>query len=154
MTGSFCANSVLQVVGGNGLGGESSGFAVTRQKLGTSAGILCSMGRKPKKLVCWQIRGYDNTTKIFDELIPAGQITRSNLEELLRSLAGRNLSSRELLNACAKRNTERFHDFPQIHKENDSARRRTNHYCGDNPHYAAILVAFDQPIAGAGPRAS
>jgi hypothetical protein len=112
------------------------------------------MVRKPKKLVCWQIRGYDGTSEIFDELIPAGQITRSNLEELLRSLAGRGLSSRELVNAYAKRNTRRFHDFLQIHKENDNVRRRTNYYCGDNPHYAAILVAVDQLIAGAGPRAS
>ena len=112
------------------------------------------MARKPKRLVCWQIRGYDSTNKIFDELIPAGQITLSNIEELLRSLAGRGLSSRELVSAYAKRNTTRFHDFLQISKENDNLRRRTNYYCGDNPHYSAILVSVDQPIAGTDPRAS
>jgi hypothetical protein len=98
-------------------------------------------------MVCWWIRGYDSTTKIFDELIPVGQITQSNLEEMLRSLAGRGLSSRELVGAYVKRNTKRFNGFLQIRKENDNVRRRTNYYCGHNPHYAAIRVSVDSQSA-------
>jgi hypothetical protein len=102
------------------------------------------MARKPSQLF-WQIRGYDSTTKILDELIPVGQIAQSKLEELLRSLAGRGLSSRDLVSAYAKRNTARFQDSLLVRKENDGLRRHTNYYCGDNPHYAAILVDVDQP---------
>lgn len=112
------------------------------------------MARKPKTLVCWRIRGYDSSTEIFDELIPVGQITQSNLEELLRSLAGRNLSERQLVSAYAKPNTKRFNRFLQIRKENDSVHRRTNYYCGHNPHYAAILVSVDQPVESAAPKTS
>jgi hypothetical protein len=112
------------------------------------------MARKPKKSVCWHICGYDSSTKIFDELIPVGQITQSNLEELLRSLAGRRLSARELVSAYAKRNTKRFKGFLQIREENDNVHRRTNYYCGHNPHYAAILVSVDQLVERAAPKAS
>jgi hypothetical protein len=98
-------------------------------------------------MVCWRICGYDSATKIFDELIPVGQITQSNLEEMLRSLAGRGLSSRELVSAYTKRNARRFNGLLQIRKENDNVGQRTNYYCGHNPHYTAILVSIDQPNA-------
>ena len=93
---------------------------------------------------CWHIRGYDSTTKIFDELIPVGQITLNNLQELLRSLAARGLSDRELVSAYAKRNTRRSNEFLRVSNENDNVRRRTNYYCGHNPHYTAIIVTVDK----------
>jgi len=122
---------------------DISELPVTRPESQTSAPILCSMTKKAQKSVCWRIHGYDGTTKIFDEVIPVGQITQSNLEELLRSLAGRCLSSRELVSAYAKRNTARFYDVLQIRKEIDALRQRTNFNCGHNPHYAATLVVVD-----------
>jgi hypothetical protein len=98
-----------------------------------------------KKSISWQIRGYDSSTKIFDELIPVGQITLSNLEELLRSLAARALSDREIVGAYSRQNTKKSNGFLRVRKENDALRRRTNYYCGHNPHYVAVTITIDNP---------
>lgn len=57
------------------------------------------MAHRPKNMVCWNIRGYDGATQLFNELIPVRQITQNSLKEMPRSLAGRGLSSRELVSA-------------------------------------------------------
>jgi hypothetical protein len=104
------------------------------------------MARNSQNNVFWRICGYDGTTKIFEELIPTGQITQRSLEELLRSLAGRALTPREIVSAYAKRNAKRSNDFLQIHREVDAVRKRTNYYCGNNPHYIANIICVDQSM--------
>jgi len=101
------------------------------------------MKAKNKKTACWHICGYDSSTKIFDEVIPVGQITLSSLEELLRALAARGLSDGEIIGGYAKQNTCHSNEFLRVRKETDHLRRRTNYYCGHNPHYAATRMGID-----------
>jgi len=106
---------------------------------------------KPRieEIVCWHIRGYDGTTEICNQTVPVGQMSQKKLEELLRALAGRGLSSCELANAYANRNTKRYNGFLQVRTENYDVKRRTNYYCGQNPHYSATTVTFDKTTLGA-----
>jgi hypothetical protein len=99
---------------------------------------------KPKQAkYCWQIRGYDSTTAIFNQTIPVGQITTSNLKELLRALAAKSLSPQEIMGAYAKRGTRTFNGFVNIRCEHDQVKRRTIYSCGQNPHFVATTIAME-----------
>jgi hypothetical protein len=97
--------------------------------------------REPER--CWRIRGYDSTTEIFDQNIPVGQMTESNMKELLRALAARGLSPREIIGAYARRGTRISNGLLDIRRENQPEKRRTNYICGDNPHYIATTTTSD-----------
>jgi hypothetical protein len=96
------------------------------------------MYKEPKQ--CWRIRGYDSTTEIFDQSVPIGQMTESSMKELLRALAGRHLSPREVIGAYAKRGTSISNEFVAIHRVNQPEEERTIYICGHNPHYVATIA--------------
>lgn len=96
---------------------------------------------EPKR--CWRICGYDSTKEIFDQIVPIGQITESNVKEILRALAAKDLSAREVIGAYAKRGTQLFNGLLDIRQENDDVKRRTNYYCGDNPHFIATTITVE-----------
>jgi hypothetical protein len=93
---------------------------------------------EPKR--CWRIRGYHSWTEIFDEMVPIGQITESNVREVLRALAAKNLSAHEVIGAYARRGTRLFNGLLDIRQESDDAKRSTNYYCGHNPHFTATVI--------------
>jgi hypothetical protein len=99
--------------------------------------------KEPKR--CWRIRGYDSTTEIFDQSVPIGQMTESNMKELLRALVARDLSPREVIGAYAKRGARISNSLLEIRKENqlEQEKRRTNYTCGHNPHYIATTTICD-----------
>jgi hypothetical protein len=98
------------------------------------------MKKQTEPTRCWRIRGYNSTKEIFDQMIPIGQITENKVKELLRALASRDLSAREIIGAYAKRRTRLFTGLLDILQENDNANRRTNYHCGDNPHFSATII--------------
>ena len=91
--------------------------------------------KEPKR--CWRIRGYDSLTPIFDQSVPVGQLTESNMKELLRALVAKDLLPHELIGAYAKRGTKIHNRCLEIQKENQPEKRRTIYTCGDNPYYTA-----------------
>ena len=93
--------------------------------------------------LCWRIRGYDSTVEVFDESVPIGQITKSSIKELLRTLVARNLSPREVIGAYAKRSTRISNHFLDIQITNEPEKRRTVYTCGENPHYIATTETCD-----------
>jgi hypothetical protein len=92
---------------------------------------------------CWRIRGYQSTTKIFDQSVPIGQMTKSSMEELLRALVAKDLTPLEVIGAYAKRGTRISNGLLEIRKENQPEKRRTICTCGHNPHYVATTAICD-----------
>jgi hypothetical protein len=61
----------------------------------------------------------------------------NNLKELLRALAAKELSPQEVIGAYAKKGTRLSNGLLDIRQETDIEKRRTNYYCGHDPHFVA-----------------
>lgn len=93
---------------------------------------------------CWRIRGYDGLTQIFDQTIPIGQITESNVVELLRALVAKELSRQELVGVFVKRGTRLFNRLLDVRKENDDTKQRALYSCGANTHFIATPITVEK----------
>lgn len=85
----------------------------------------------------WRIRGYDNSTEIFETRVEVGQITYDQIKQMLKALAAKaGLDYDEIVGAYAKRRTEIANDLLAIHREAEPAILS----CGTNPHFVASVV--------------
>lgn len=91
----------------------------------------------------WRIRGYNNSTQIFDTRVEVGQITYDQIKQMLKALSAKaGLDYREIVGAYAKRRTKIANDLLAIHREAESATLS----CGANPHFVASVVDEDGRI--------
>ena len=88
----------------------------------------------------WEVIGYESASEIFQALIPVGCITIRQLHVLLQVLVAKHgLTDDEIVGCFLKRNTKGYQHHLEITSENIDAERRTNYYCGSNPHFVARL---------------
>ena len=85
----------------------------------------------------WRIRGYESTTVIFEKIVPTGQITTEQIQDLLRALAAKDgLSYEEILGAYAKRGTRIANDLLLVHRDGPYQ----HFWCGHAPYFEACLI--------------
>jgi hypothetical protein len=88
----------------------------------------------------WRIIGHEGYNTIFDQTIPAGSLTQSRLEQLLKCmLAKSSLTYDEMLGGFVKRKTKLAHDFLEVRRNGPYQ----EFYCGGDPMFEAILVDED-----------
>ncbi len=90
-----------------------------------------------KTQLFWQITGYDSTTEIFRETVPAGCFTEGQIQTLLKILAAKaGLSFQEIVGACARRKTRLANDLLEVRHH----RPDPFYECGSNPYFTARIV--------------
>ena len=89
----------------------------------------------------WEITGWDGSKQIFQTIVPCTQITQPQLHALLQALVAKfGLTPREIVGSYLKRGSKGYMAHLEVTKHNSPARQRTDHSCGDSPHFVARLV--------------
>ncbi len=85
----------------------------------------------------WRIQGYDSTELIFERRILVGQLTDSQIRDLLKALTAKaGLTFNEIIGAYAKRRTRIANDLLSVRRDGAGP----TIWCGDNPHFIACMV--------------
>lgn len=86
----------------------------------------------------WRVRGYDGIKVIFSLDVPEDTLSRERVVELLRLLAARHLTDREIVSAVLEAN-----GLLELQADVAPSQRITM-IAGDNPHYVAGLFQVDE----------
>lgn len=85
----------------------------------------------------WLITGYDSAKTIFEMKVGIGQITRDQMDDLLRALTAKaGLAFDEMVGAYAKRRTRIANSHLTVQQD----LKHSTHSCGSNPHFVARIV--------------
>jgi hypothetical protein len=90
----------------------------------------------------WQITIHDGLKPTYEIDVPARRLSSDQLQGLIRALASRYLTEDEVVASMLNRykGPPERRDLLDVRKENDNKRRRTNYFCGLNPHVAAVII--------------
>lgn len=88
----------------------------------------------------WRIEGFDGTNLIFESDIPHYLLSEKQIEELLKRLVSRHLTEHEVVGASLNRKTKKRTALLDLRH---STQPPLVISCGDNPHYAARVVAAE-----------
>ena len=84
----------------------------------------------------WRIRGFDGMNLMFECDVPIHHLSELQIEEVLRRLASRHLTEREILTASLNRNGKPT-SLLDVGRTNQTPLTMT---CGSDPHYVARVV--------------
>lgn len=88
----------------------------------------------------WLIQGYDGTTKIYERRIESGQMTVSQVKDLLKALVAKaGLTFDEIVGAYAKRGTKIANDHLLVQKDGPYP----TFHCGSNPHFVIAIAEME-----------
>jgi hypothetical protein len=89
---------------------------------------------KPRQ---WQIVGYVSTEIVFEGELPHARYPETRMHELLRALACKGLTYREIVEAHAKSEGGEFGALLKV--DRDGSPDRLVLSCGESPHFIATL---------------
>ena len=84
----------------------------------------------------WRIEGFDGISEIFETNVPLHHLSERQMQEMLRRLASRHLSDREIIDASLNRKGNPS-SLLEVRRTSQPPLTMTR---GNNPHYAARVV--------------
>ena len=111
--------------------------------------LIAKFAKSTAPTYVWRIQRFDGLTPDYDEQVPGNDFTENRMRELLRALACTVLTSREIVEAIAKRKrgdpslksaeaSNRIYG-PLLHVRREVSQGKLILSCGENPHFVASL---------------
>lgn len=93
---------------------------------------------EPRSAMEWRIRGYDSLTETLSQDVPQEKMNPAHVSDLLKLLAARHLTARQILDAALGEN-----ELLEV-RTDTVAGERLNLMAGGNPRYVAGLFRVDE----------